>query len=400
MKRLIIAPFLVLFIFYPIFPQDRGLNVSSQNSSPHSEKRVALVIGNSAYKDMPLLNPVNDARDIAYALAELGFEVIHKDNLTRTEIINAIRAFGERINKAEVALFYYAGHGMQVDGRNWLIPVEANVSHEYEVEYESVDAGRVMDTMQDAKSRLNIVILDACRNNPFARSFRSANRGLAVMNAPTGTIIAYATAPGAVASDGDKKNGLYTQELLKVMRIPDLKIEELFKKVRISIQNKTAGKQIPWESSSLIGDFFFLRNTTAEKTEIATDEKSVTATNDAGDRLEIISIDPPSPSVIPIGISQDVVVKVAYELRSTNQCRIWVQPIIDNTLHPNGNWQPSLAIQNGKGIIIRSFGLDAPGQVDHIRVMMGSDSTKMALVSLMKEVRYYFVGKSSSNQNH
>jgi|SRR5262245_2790475 len=222
-------------------------------------KRVALVIGNAAYKESPLSNPVNDAKDMAQLLRELGFEVIFKQNASQAEMKSAIREFGNNIVKCDVALFYYAGHGAQVSGENYLIPVDAVIAKEEEIEYESVNAGFVLAQMANSQNKLNIVILDACRNNPFARSFRSAASGLAQMNAPAGTIIAYATEPGSVAADGAGKNGLYTEELLKAMRSPGLKIEDVFKRVRVAVRTGSQGKQTPWESSSLEGDFFFVR---------------------------------------------------------------------------------------------------------------------------------------------
>lgn len=226
--------------------------------SPQGERRVALVIGNGAYKDSPLMNPVNDARDISAALRGLGFEILFGENLSQNDMKRNIRAFGEKIRNGGVGLFYYAGHGIQVRGSNYLIPVSANITSEEEVEYESVDVGLVLAQMESARNVLNIVILDACRNNPFARSFRSAQKGLASIDAPGGTLLAYATAPGSVASDGEGRNGLYTQELLKYMKEPGLSIEQLFKQVRASVRNRTEGKQIPWESSSLEGEFYFL----------------------------------------------------------------------------------------------------------------------------------------------
>ena len=229
----------------------RGLRVQQ------GERRVALVIGNSAYKDSPLLNPVNDARGMAAALRGLGFEVVFGENLSQADMKRSIRAFGEKIRNGGVGLFYYAGHGAQVKGSNYLIPVGSTITSEEEVEYESVDVGLVLAQMESAHNRLNIVILDACRNNPFARSFRSTQKGLASIDAPAGTLIAYATAPGSVASDGSGGNGLYTQELLKYMKQPGLSIEQLFKQVRASVRSRSEGKQTPWESSSLVGDFYF-----------------------------------------------------------------------------------------------------------------------------------------------
>jgi hypothetical protein len=240
----------------PPSTQDKERALSLKPSQP-TERRVALVMGNSNYKDTPLLNPVNDARDMAQLLGKLGFEVLHGENLSLNEMKRLIRAFGDKIANGGVGLFYYAGHGAQIKGTNYLIPVDAQIRKEEEVEYESLDVGFALAQMESARNRLNIVILDACRNNPFARSFRSAKSGLASIDAPSGTLIAYATAPGSVASDGDGRNGLYTMELLTAIRNPGAKLEDVFKRVRIAVQARTAGQQVPWESSSLTGDFYF-----------------------------------------------------------------------------------------------------------------------------------------------
>src|SRR6185295_11482083 len=157
-----------------------------------------------------------------------------------------------------VGLFYYAGHGMQVRGANYLIPVNADIEREDEVQFQAVDANAVLSKMDSAKNALNIMILDACRNNPFARSYRSGAKGLAQMDAPSGTLISFATAPGSVASDGTGKNGLYTEHFLKAMHSPGMPIEQVFKQVRIGVTRATKDQQIPWESSSLKGDFSFV----------------------------------------------------------------------------------------------------------------------------------------------
>ena len=222
-----------------------------------TDKKVALVIGNSKYAAAPLTNPENDAKAMSQALRESGFEVMQYGNLTKREFEESVRAFGSKINRGGVALFFFAGHGMQVKGVNYLLPVGANIQKETDIEFEAVDAGRIMSEIESAGSRLNIVILDACRNNPFVRGTRSAARGLAVMSAPSGTVVAYATGPGEVASDGDGKNGLYTQELLKNIREPNMKIEDVLKRTRIAVKDKTSGQQVPWENTSLDGDFYF-----------------------------------------------------------------------------------------------------------------------------------------------
>jgi len=184
---------LILLSASSTYAQERGMGVRSS-----SERRVAMVIGNSAYEVAPLKNPVNDAHDMAQALTELGFEVIYRENLNKNDMKRAIREFGTKIRGGGVGLFYYAGHGVAVKGTNYLVPIDAKVEREEEVEYECVDADFVLLQMDDAGNRLNVVILDACRNNPFARGFRSASRGLVQMHAPSGTLIAYATAPRSV----------------------------------------------------------------------------------------------------------------------------------------------------------------------------------------------------------
>jgi uncharacterized caspase-like protein len=219
---------------------------------------LALVIGNSAYEAAPLRNPVNDAKDFAAALADSGFEVTRLENASLRELRAALRDFGDRLKKqGGVGLFYFAGHGMQVKGRNYLIPVAAQIEREDEVEFESLDANLVLEKLDSAGNRFNIVILDACRNNPFARSFRSSTQGLAQMDAPSGAVVAFATSPGSVASDGGGRNGLYSQHLIESVRRPGLKIEEVFKQVRAAVRRDSNGKQTPWESTSLEGDFYF-----------------------------------------------------------------------------------------------------------------------------------------------
>jgi len=222
-----------------------------------SEARLALVIGNSAYSSSPLRNPGNDARAIAGALRGLGFEVMEYLDVSEKAMRRAIFEFGSRLKAGGVGLFYYAGHGIQVQGRNYLISVDADIKSEAEIEVEGMDVAKVLARMETARTRVNIVILDACRNNPFARSFRSAGQGLASIDAPAGTLLAYATAPGRVAADGAGNHGLYTGELLKAMQLPGLNIEQMFKRVRQGVQQHTRGEQVPWESSSLTGDFIF-----------------------------------------------------------------------------------------------------------------------------------------------
>jgi formylglycine-generating enzyme required for sulfatase activity len=250
-RRRLVAALLMLAAVTPAGAQ------SQPGDDARTEKRVALVIGNAAYTNSPLRNPVNDARAIAQTLIGLEFDVIARQNVGEKEMRRAIFEFGDKLKGGGVGLFFFAGHGMQVAGRNFLIPIGAEINSEREVELEAVDVARVLARMDEAKNRLNIVILDACRDNPFVRSFRGSARGLAQIDAPTGTLIAYATAPGRLARDGDGGNGLYTGELLKAIREPGLKLEDVFKRVRQAVRLRTNGEQVPWEASSVEGDFVF-----------------------------------------------------------------------------------------------------------------------------------------------
>ena len=241
---------------------DRNLTVQRTGTAPAqqpriSAQRIALVIGNAAYKDAPLTNPVNDAKAIAKALSDSGFTVILRENADQRGILGALRDFGDKLRAGGTGLFYYAGHGMQIKGRNYLIPVGASIEREDEVAYSAVDAQAVLDKMEAAGNGANIMILDACRNNPFTRSTRSGQAGLAQMDAPVGTLVAFATSPGAVASDGAGSNGLYTQHLLDAMRKEGSKVEDVFKQVRANVRRDSQGKQVPWEATSLEGDFYF-----------------------------------------------------------------------------------------------------------------------------------------------
>lgn len=247
---------------------DRNLVVAKPKAP--IERRVALVVGNSSYKTAPLRNSVNDAEAIAQILQRLGFQVTLKLNQDRVGLVQAIRDFGNQLKGSNAGLFYYAGHGMQVKGRNYLIPVDADIQVEDEVPYRSIDANEVLAKMETSRNPLNMMILDACRNNPFARSFRSNAQGLAQMDAPSGTLIAFATSPGSVASDGAGKHGLYTQYLLANLGAPGLAVEQMFKRVRINVMKTTSNKQVPWESSSLVGDFYFnVSNTPLSPTQVA-----------------------------------------------------------------------------------------------------------------------------------
>jgi len=224
-------------------------------------KRVALVIGNSNYQNTSSLNnPVNDANLMATSLEKAGFEVTKILDADYRTLKRSLLEFGRRLyNKPEAGLFYYAGHGVQVRGENYLIPVNAKIDKEDEIDFEAIPVNDFLRVMNSSTSSINIVVLDACRNNPFARSFRSASRGLAPVDAPKGTYIAYATAPGDVAADGKGKNSPYTTALSKAITKRGITIEKAFKTARQSVLKVTHNQQVPWETSSITGDFYFLK---------------------------------------------------------------------------------------------------------------------------------------------
>ena len=220
-------------------------------------ERHALVIGNANYQSSPLRNPLNDARDMAAALKGLGFQVQSLLDADAPEMEQAILDFGDRLRDGGVGLFYYAGHGVQAQGRNYLIPLQANISREIQLRHKAVDAGLVLDAMGAANNGLNIVILDACRDNPYADSFRSSSRGLARMDSPKGSLIAYATAPGDVAADGDGRNGLFTKHLLTALQQPGQLVELTFKDVVKGVSRESGGRQTPFITASITEDFYF-----------------------------------------------------------------------------------------------------------------------------------------------
>lgn len=222
--------------------------------------RVALIIGNSAYPgNMALVNPANDAKDMADVLKRLGFNVVELRDGNKVQMAAAIAKVSDSLKgKQGVGMLYYAGHGLQLDWRNYMVPVDANLKTAADVAVQTIDLSSVIDVFKAAGNRMNIVVLDACRDNPFGSSTSSA-KGLAQLDAPPSTFLAYATAPGNVAEDGDEKtgNGLYTQYLLQELKRPIAKIEDVFKRVRLNVRKQSNGRQIPWESTSLEDDFFF-----------------------------------------------------------------------------------------------------------------------------------------------
>ncbi len=237
--------------------------VSPPKSTAVQERRIALVVGNSNYKYIPSLgNPSNDARLMARTLRDLGFSLVGgkaQIDLDKPGFDRAVRSFGDEMRGSTIALFYYAGHGVQVRGTNYLIPVSANPTKESDVDFELVDAQLVLHQMDDGGARLNVLILDACRNNPFGgRGLRSSSGGLAQMQAPKGTLISYSTQPGNVAADGRGRDSPYTEAVAQAIQKPGADILHVFNNVGVMVEQKTGGAQQPWISSSPIeGEFYF-----------------------------------------------------------------------------------------------------------------------------------------------
>ena len=257
-------------------------------------QRFAIVIGNSAYSAIsPLPNAVNDAELMASTLADLGFEVVSAFDADRLELGRAIQQFGSTLRDADkdaVALFYYAGHGVQSQGTNYIIPIGANILAESDLDLEALSTDSILRQMRDANVSTNIVVLDACRNNPFANGTRSADRGLARVSTNGGALIAFAAAPGQVAADGDGANSPYTAALTRAMQLPGLTIEQVFKQVLVEVEAETGGKQIPWVQSSLRSDFYFSPAAQTDGAGASRAEKEITywtAIRDIGGRAEL-----------------------------------------------------------------------------------------------------------------
>jgi uncharacterized caspase-like protein len=236
---------------------DRSFKTSTITASG---KRTALVIGNAAYQyTNPLKNPLNDANAMEATLKDLGFEVKKLANANRSLLKEAINQWGKTLVNYDVALFFYAGHALEIDGTNFLCPVNANPLNRAQVEDETVTMRMVMGWMEESRTKTNIILLDACRDNPF-RSFRSNEGGLANMSAPSGTFIGFAATPGKKASDGDLTNGLYTEAILKAIKTPNQTIDQSFNQVNAYVRNASGGTQVPFKNSSLEADFYFVVN--------------------------------------------------------------------------------------------------------------------------------------------
>lgn len=249
-------------------PQEqRGLQPASDVGSTNvgSERRLALVIGNAAYAEARLKNPVNDATDMAAALKRLGFSVIVRTDADLRTMHDAAEDFSRQLRRSEVGLFYFAGHGIQVNGENYLVPIGSRINREQDVQHETYHVGRLLGIMEEAGNALNLILLDACRNNPFKQSFRSASRGglAPPKTSLPDSLVSYATSPDSVAADGEGRNGVYTKNLLRYMQTPGLSVEDMFKQVRVSVLQETGQQQRPWELSSLTRSFSFAGGTGA-----------------------------------------------------------------------------------------------------------------------------------------
>lgn len=239
---------------------------AQQKSQKTDDKKLALVIGNADYRIKPLRNAVTDARSIASAMREAGFSLIARENASQASMIDAMKEFWLRGRRSDARVMYFSGHGIQHRGRNYLVPVDMVINNEEDVPRRAASVDEVVDKLNENSKGVNVVILDACRTPPVIGSTRtrgglgatrSLSNGLAQVSAPQGTLIAFSTAPGSVAYDGIDGSSPYTRHLVEQMRIPGQSVEQLFKRVRIGVARDTANKQVPWESSSLMGDFCF-----------------------------------------------------------------------------------------------------------------------------------------------
>lgn len=255
-RRMVTATQFVLVVVFGLF-----LSVLSQAQSVTGE-RIALVVGNAAYKDAPLVNPTNDAKGMAHLLEQAGFKVNRQIDATQEQLRAAVVQFGAAIRspKVKFALFYYAGHGVQLDWRNYLIPVNVHAESAEEVRQQSVDVSDLIGYMQQTKGKNFLIILDACRDDPFAGAYQAPAKGLSQFDAPAGSLLAFSTSPGSVAMDGEASNGLYTGHLIREFSVRGAKLEDAFKRVRLNVRLESKGLQIPWESTSLEDDIYLFES--------------------------------------------------------------------------------------------------------------------------------------------
>lgn len=242
------------------------LSFGQRSFTPVGGAKKALVIGNATYPASvgALRNPKNDADDMATTLTSLGFSVTKYTNLTRQQMEEALNQWGKTLRQDDIALFFYAGHGAEVQGQNYLFPIDANPQNEMQVKYHALPVELLTGWMEHAQTRTNIILLDACRNNPFLRSFRNSGPqgGLGSMTAPSGTFIGFAASPGAVAADGTGRNGIYTEAILNHISTPNVTIDQIFNSVNAYVRKATEKKQVPFKNSSLEADFVFIQRET------------------------------------------------------------------------------------------------------------------------------------------
>jgi hypothetical protein len=249
--------------------------------------KLALILGNRRYKGAPLRNPVHDARAMADAVKAVGFSVALGLDAGRAQMTSLIEAYTQELARQKcVGLFYYAGHGFQLAWKNYMLPVDADLDTSAEVQRQAVEVNGLLDGLAKAGNPMNVIILDACRDNPFGSAKEVEQKGLSQMDAPHGTLLAYATSPGHVASDGEGANGLYTEHLLKEMKVPEAKIEDVFKRVRLGVRRKSNGQQIPWESTSLEEDFWFIPPASVNAPSDAEKERQLTEELALWDRVK------------------------------------------------------------------------------------------------------------------
>ncbi len=272
------------YLYSQLIAPETKPTLAVKNQTQQKEKLIALVIGNSEYDVRPIDNPVNDASDIAAILEELGFDVIRVLDADLKEMNRAIERFHEKLEAGAIGLFYYAGHGMQVDGENYLLPTDAKLKDKNKIENETIALGEVLKKMESVNTKMNIIILDACRNDPFRSAWRGEENpnfgvgGLAPVDAKAGSFIAYSTAPGEYSADGYGRNSPYTEQLKKYIKTPDLDIEIMFRKVRSGVYEETKGYQIPWVSVSITDGFSFNsteNNNTASITTLSSEEEEL-----------------------------------------------------------------------------------------------------------------------------
>lgn len=228
------------------------------NAANPDPSRLALVIGNAAYRDVPLTNPANDARAVSGLFKEAGFTVASHINATQAEMLTAVDKFAQDVSSsdAKLVVLYYAGHGVQLDWRNYLLPVDAAVKTSDQLRQSCIDLNQLIGKLGKSKDKTFIIVMDACRDNPFGANYRPEQKGLSQFDAPVGSLLAYATSPGNVASDGSGQNGLYTENLVKELSVRGVKIEDALKRVRLNVRLASKGQQIPWETTSLENDIY------------------------------------------------------------------------------------------------------------------------------------------------